>query len=432
MVSAPRQFAARFLNDQNRPGDFAENRLERDNGFLALQPADRRLAQELILGVLRWQATLDWLVAQKTAGRAQKPKLQTLLRLGLYQLFWLDRVPDYAAVNDTVTLARQLGFGPQSGFVNALLRGYARNREATRQLIKDLRRTQPAIGWSFPDWLIKRWANSMETEELARFCQIQNTPPPTYARVNTLRFSTRDLIGIWIDEGVEFIECSMDWIEPGIVFELASHPPLRTLPSFQQGAFYIQDPSTLLAVRELDPQPGDVVLDLCAAPGGKTTYAAQRMRNTGKLLAHDATASRLPMLRENCSRLGLDCVTVLESLPEESPIMDRVLVDAPCSNTGVLRRRVESRWRLDPVELPSLAGTQLKLLDQANRRLKPGGRLVYSTRSMEPEENQEVIKRFLETHTGYTLEADRRLHPLREGVDGAYVARLRKLETCGS
>ena len=112
--------------------------------------------------------------------------------------------------------------------------------------------------------------------------------------------------------------------------------------------------------------------------------------------------------------------------------MDRVLVDAPCSNTGVLRRRVESRWRLDPVELPSLAGTQLKLLDQANRRLKPGGRLVYSTCSMEPEENQEVIKRFLETHTGYTLEADRRLHPLREGVDGAYVARLRKLETCGS
>jgi len=425
MVSAPRQFAARFLHDQARPGDFAEHRLERDHGFTALLPVDRRLAQELVLGVLRWRSTLDWLIAQKTDGREQKPTLQNLLRLGLYQLFWLDRVPDHAAVNDTVTLARELGLGPQSGFVNALLRGYARDRESTRERLVELRQTDPAAGWSFPRWLIDRWSDRLDATELADFCRWNNTPPPTFARVNTLRTTAHDLVEAWLHEGVDFSERLFDWIEAGLVFELESHPPLGTLASFQDGGFYVQDPSTLLAVREMDPRPGETILDLCAAPGGKTTYLAQRMKNSGRLVAHDPATARLELLQQNCIRLGVTNVTAVSVLPESQPEFDRILVDAPCSNTGVLRRRVELRWRLAPSEFPRLAEGQLALLTEAAHRLKPGGRLVYSTCSLELEENSGLVDRFLGSHPGFTKESELSLHPLNDAVDGAYVARLR-------
>lgn len=425
MVSAPRQFAARFLHDQARPGDFAEHRLERDPGFTALLPIDRRLAQELILGVLRWRATLDWLIAQRTDGRPQKPTLQNLLRLGLYQLFWLDRIPDHAAVNDTVTLARELGFGPQSGFINALLRGFARDRDATRRRLLDLRQTDPATGWSFPSWLVDRWADRMDSDSLAAFCQWNNTPPKTFARVNTLKMTAQDLAESWLHEGVDFAEGQFAWVEPGTVFELESFPSLASLDSFQAGGFYLQDPSTLLAVRMLDPQPGETILDLCAAPGGKTTFMAQLMGDTGRITAHDPAAGRLTLVEENCARLGITCVTARSELGESLPEYDRILVDAPCSNTGVLRRRVELRWRLESTEFARLAAIQLELLESAARRLKPGGVLVYSTCSLEADENSQVVTQFLRRHPEFTREAERALHPLRDGVDGAYVARLR-------
>lgn len=425
MVSAPRQFAARFLHDQARPGDFAEHRLERDPGFTALLPVDRRLAQELILGVLRWRATLDWLIAQRTDGRPQKPTLQNLLRLGLYQLFWLDRIPDHAAVNDTVTLARELGFGPQSGFINALLRGFARDRDATRRRLLELRQTDPAAGWSFPSWLVERWADRMDSEELAAFCQWNNTPPKTFARVNTLKLTARDLAETWLHEGVDFVEGRFDWVEAGSVFELESFPSLASLESFQSGGFYLQDPSTLLAVRMLDPQPGEAILDLCAAPGGKTTYMAQLMNDTGRITAHDPAPGRLALVAENCARLGITCVTPCGDLGGAQPEYDRILVDAPCSNTGVLRRRVELRWRLEPTEFARLAAVQLELLESAAHRLKPGGVMVYSTCSLEADENAQVVAQFLRRHPEFSQDAEKALHPLRDGVDGAYVARLR-------
>ncbi|MBN9693086.1 MAG: 16S rRNA (cytosine(967)-C(5))-methyltransferase RsmB [Verrucomicrobia bacterium] len=425
MVSAPRQFAARFLHDQARPGDFAEHRLERDPGFTALLPVDRRLAQELILGILRWRATLDWLIAQRTDGRPQKPTLQNLLRLGLYQLFWLDRIPDHAAVNDTVTLARELGFGPQSGFINALLRGFARDRDATRRRLLELRQTDPAAGWSFPRWLVDRWADRMDSEELAAFCQWNNTPPKTFARVNTLKLTARDLAETWLHEGVDFAEGRFDWVEAGSVFELESFPSLASLESFQSGGFYLQDPSTLLAVRMLDPQPGEAILDLCAAPGGKTTYMAQLMNNTGRITAHDPAPGRLALVAENCARLGITCVTPCGDLGGAQPEYDRILVDAPCSNTGVLRRRVELRWRLEPTEFARLAAVQLELLESAAHRLKPGGVMVYSTCSLEADENAQVVAQFLRRHPEFSQDAEKALHPLRDGVDGAYVARLR-------
>ena len=226
----------------------------------------------------------------------------------------------------------------------------------------------------------------------------------------------------WAAEKVKFAARTWDWTGHCVVFELESHPPLATLHSFQQGMFYVQDPSTLLAVRELNPQPGETVLDLCAAPGGKTTYIAQRMENRGRIIAADNQPERLALVRENCARLGVTCVETEDASPALN--YDRILIDAPCSNTGVMRRRVDLRWRVRPEEITRLRTTQLELLHQAATKLAPGGTLVYSTCSLEPEENTDVIQEFLRDHPQFKLENERELLPFIDCVDGAYVAKL--------
>ena len=190
----PRQIAARVLGQRRTNGLFVEDLLEIALTRAALSSADRGLCQEIVYGVVRWQATLDWLIALKTGGREQKPALQTLLRLGLYQIFWLDRIPDHAAVHETVELAKQGGFGPQAGFVNALLRGYLREAVETRKRLTDLRVSQPALGWSQPEWLVTRWQKRWGAEKTARLLEWNNTPPKTFARVNTLKTDAGQLV----------------------------------------------------------------------------------------------------------------------------------------------------------------------------------------------------------------------------------------------
>jgi 16S rRNA (cytosine967-C5)-methyltransferase len=437
----PREIAARILTRRESGGEFVETLLENALAESRLSSADRGLCQELVYGVVRWQAALDFLIARKTPGRTQKVALQNLLRLGLYQIFWLDRIPNHAAVHETVEMAKRGGFGPQSGFINAILRGYLREFDATKTLLAELKKNQPHIGWSHPEWLVTRWQKRFGTEKTARLLEWNNTPPKTFARVNELafhkiskRFDERkiqnvgELLAFWRDENVEYDFVRRDWLDENCVFELKSHPPLAKLESFQRGFFYVQDPSTLLAVRELNPQPGEKILDLCAAPGGKTTYIAQLMRNEGKILAHDPVPDRVKLIEENCVRLGVSCVELISNsqLSTLNSQLDRILIDAPCSNTGVLRRRVELRWRIRLEEIQRLCDTQLDLLRRAAPLLKPGGTLVYSTCSLEPEENREVIEQFLREQSGFKLESQRELLPFADEVDGAFVAKLLK------
>jgi 16S rRNA (cytosine967-C5)-methyltransferase len=424
----PRQIAAQVLQARRAGNDFIEKLTENALAGARLSPVNRGLCQELIYGVVRWQATLDWLIARKTGGRTQKPMLQTLLRLGLYQIFWLDRVPNHAAVHETVELAKTSGFGPQSGFVNALLRGYLREFDATKLLLTELKTTQPALGFSHPDWLVTRWQQRWGPEPTRRLLEWNNTPPAVYARVNTLKTDPAKLLARWREESVEYDFLRRDWLEENLVFKLKLHPPLPRLPSFQQGWFYVQDPGTLLAVDELGARPGETILDLCAAPGGKTTYLAQRLQNQGRLIAHDIAPDRLRQLEENCARLGVTCVEIAppSTFHPRPSSFDRVLLDAPCSNSGVMRRRVDVRWRLRPEELARLRTAQLELLERAAALLRPGGTLVYSTCSLEPEENRHVVEAVLQKQKSLRLDGERELLPFTDEVDGAFVARLRK------
>lgn len=421
----PRQIAFRVLQAR-AGGEYTETLLERALDPLNIRPNDRALCQELAYGIVRWQATLDWLVARKTEGRKQNAGIQNLLRLGLYQVFWLDRIPPHAAVHETVELAKTEGFGPKSGFINGILRGYLREFETTKDLLEALKTSDPALAFSHPQWLLERWQKRFGREPASHLAKWNNTPPKTFARANTLKMDAGKLIETWRAEGVEYDFVRRDFLPENTAFELKSHPPLASLESFRNGWFYVQDPGTLLAPLELAPKPGETILDLCAAPGGKTAFIAQLMGNTGRIVACDVSEERLQLIRENCQRLGITCVDTLPNskLGALNAKFDKILIDAPCSNTGVLRRRVDLRWRIAAEEISRLQKVQLDLLNFSAGRLKPGGVLVYSTCSLEPEENFDVIREFISAHPNFKLERQRELLPFADQVDGAFVARL--------
>lgn len=430
-MQKPREIAFHILAKHERGEDFVENLLDDELSRSSLSAADRGLCTELVYGITRRLKTLDWLIAQKTQpGRNQKAELKILLRLGLYQMFWLGRIPDHAAVHETVELGKKLGFAPQAGFLNAILRAFTREKAVTEKALELLQNEKPALGHSHPEWLVERWQQRWGTDKTLQLLEWNNTPAYTFARVNTLKTDAEKLSQQWMAENIRFTLKQFDWTEPVLVFQLDSHPPLTTLPSFQQGLFYIQDPSTLLSVAELKPKANETILDYCAAPGGKTTFIAQLMNNRGKIVAQDIAPDRMKLVQQNCVRLGVTCVHIapIEQAPPSAlrtPQFDKILIDAPCSNTGVFRRRIDARWRIRPEEIKRLRETQLHILRNTAWRLKPGGVLVYSTCSLEPEENSGVVKQFLAEHPSFKLENERELVPFIDGVDGAYIAKLR-------
>lgn len=416
----PREIAVDVLAARNK-GAFVEVLLDEAMAKFQLAGKDRAFVQELVYGAVRWELTLDWLIARKTAGKEQKPVIQNLLRLALYQMFWLDRVPSYAAVNESVEICKRRGLHAPAKFINAVLRACSREPGATQRLLEEARANDLARGYSHPGWLCRRWAGRWGREKTVRLLEWNNSPAPAFARVNTLKASVEMLLEKWAREGVQAEPAGVDWAGEGTLFRLVSSPPVGALESFRSGFFYVQDPSTLLAVHMLQPRRGESILDLCAAPGGKTTYIAQIMQNEGRVVARDLAAARLKMVAENAARLGASCI---ELASEQRSGFDRVLVDAPCSNTGVMRRRVELRWRIKPEEIVRLAANQSDLLRAASSQVRPGGTLVYSTCSLETEENEAVVRAFLAAHPAFSLDAERALTPFDDAVDGAYCARL--------
>lgn len=413
-----RELALDLLNRWPRSRAFADELLEQALEECSLGESDRAFVTELFYGCLRQQLALEFLLA-RLATKPSRPVIANVIKLGLYQLFFL-HTPGHAAVNESVALAKGHGGEPEAKFVNAILRRAGREHQALLAEFEATRETQPWIYHSHPEWLWKRWATRLGHDSAAALCEWNNQPPFVYIRINTLKAT-----GAPTDVATEPTLHPLCW-------RVTDSSGLFRTKSFLNGEFYVQDPSTLTAVDVLDPQPGESVLDMCAAPGGKTTYIAQKMQNRGRIIAADSTSSRLALVGENCRRLGVQIVATLacegtrldRCLRGEE--FDRVLVDAPCSNTGVLRRRVDLRWRLTEEEISRLAALQAKLLDSAAKFTRHGGVLVYSTCSLEPEENEGVVETFLASHKMFERDATRSLIPPRDGVDGTFVARFRR------
>jgi 16S rRNA (cytosine967-C5)-methyltransferase len=412
-----------------------------------LSGPDRSLFAELVFGVLRRQGTLDHvltgLVSQPLA--KLEPQVLIFLRLGLYQLMYLDRIPESAAVNESVNLTKQI-LPRASGLVNAVLRNYLRHRDTIS--FPDPK-TAPAASiaarHSHPAWLVKLWFSQLGEQETELLAEASSCQPPLTLRANTLLTSRDDLLQLFATNGISATACR--YSPHGIRIE--GRHQITGLPGFREGLFAVQDEASQIAGILLDPQPGERVLDACAAPGGKATHLAQLMENRGELLAMDVAASKLPLIQEAAQRLGITIIQtraadLLRSGQFPANAFDRILLDAPCSGLGVIRRNPEAKWRLTPADIPRLAASQTILLGNALKMLKPGGVLLYSTCSTSREENEAVVQDFVSRHTEYVLEDMTevfpeyrelfspdgifRAWPHRHGMDGFCAARLRKIK----
>lgn len=444
-----RQAALSVLHAYASGGEtFATERLGREFRRVDLTPSDRRLATELVHGVVRRRRTLDALLRLhvKRPREQVENELWTILQLGAYQLVFLGGVPAHAAVHETVELTRWLNQPRWSGFANGVLRSILRgltdeivNERAGNAIPLAAGRyrtfglpifpepAQDELGYlgqafSFPDWLIGRWRSRYSLEETVELAFWFDAPPPLSLRTNTLRTTREKLLGALG--------------ETGIACHPAAHPELilldesiriEELPGFADGWFVVQDQTAAAASVLLAPQSGEMVLDLCAAPGTKTTHMAALMRNTGRILATDVSRERLTLVEENCRRLGVEIIEPMLISLDGSDIppgpFDAILIDVPCSNTGVLNKRPEARWRIRPCDIEELAVVQRNLLDAAAARLRDGGRIVYSTCSIEPEENQQVVASFLAEHAAFRV-AEEREHRPGHPADGGYQALL--------
>ncbi len=422
----------------------------------ALSGRERRLANGLVYGVVRWQKQLDWVLNHFiNPGFQLDTRHRTLLRLGAFQLLHLDGIPAHAAIFETVQLTR--GSRKAAGFINAVLR--AVQRKGTTLAYPPLA-SNPlehiSLSLSYPTWLVKRWLQVRGVSWTLAFCRASNQVAPLALRVNSLLTQRETLRQSLEASG---ISATSSKIAPeGIVlanraitaYDAVSHPAgEKTLKAvLNREDVYVQDESAMLVSPLLSPQGAQQVADLCAAPGGKTTHLAHLMGNSGEIIAVDISEKKLAVLRENCRRVGaLNVHTrTLDATKADLGFIktaDAVLIDAPCSGFGTLRRHPDIRWNKTPEQIRALSDLQYCLLKNAAQHIKPGGILVYSTCSIEPMENEEVIRRFLADFPMYKVENARlflpkvpqstttpqgflQTFPHEHGVDGAFAARLRR------
>jgi len=366
-----------------------------------LERRERALLTELVYGVLRQRGFLDWQIDRFSKVSTLHSAIRNILRIGLYQLLLLDKIPPSAAVNTAVELAKEAEGVAAGRLVNAILRNILRQKER-------LPKPDPAdpvafisVTASHPAWMVGRWIERWGSEKTMALCRSNNETPPTTLRINPLKTDRTSLQERLEKEGAAVAPASLS--PEGLFLKGVS---LGSLPSYREGQFYIQDEGAQLISYLVDPQPGERVLDLCAAPGGKSTHLAELMKGRGEVVATDIDLTRLRLVRENVQRLQTPGVLV-EPLSEATAAdrkYDRILVDAPCSALGILRRIPEGKWKKKPAIVASYAKEQRALLEQAAQHLKVNGRLVYATCSTEPEENQKVVEAFTSDHPELKLE----------------------------
>lgn len=409
---------------------------------------ERRLATELVCGMIRRSATLDAIIGAHLSRPIEsiEPGLHLLLKLGTYQLVFLDSIPPHAAVHETIELAKRLGKPRWAGFMNGVLRSIDRTllteivespsadaipikpgvfRKCQKSVfpsIKEKRIEHLAAAFSFPQWLLERWSDRWPGNELAALIGWFNSPAPFHLRVNSLKTDRDAYLDMLRGAGIEASPGEVD-----VCVRLASNMRVNDLPGFNEGLATVQDETAMHAAMLLQPQPGQTVLDLCAAPGTKTTHLAELMQNEGRIIATDVNEDRLESIHQSAERLGL---SIIETQPidrdgtniPDGPF-DSILIDAPCSNTGVLGKRPEARWRLTESDLTELSEIQRSLIREGASRLKPGGRLVYSTCSIDVEENEAVAQSAIDC--GLQIESIQAFLP-GSPSDGGFLAVMTK------
>ncbi len=434
-----RGIAVRILTRVERTDAYLDKLLESEMRNSDLNPMDKRLLNELVHGVLRHTSKLDWVLTGFYRGQYVKvvPNVRNALRVALYQILYLSRIPHHAAVNEAVEFIKKYRGQKLASTMNGLLRNIARNIENIRYPLATNDELQYlSVVHSHPTWLVKRWHKRFGFEETESLLKANNQRPFLTLRYNRLKTDYEAFVDRLVEEGIDYRRCRY----------LTEYITVRNIPGFRSsdlflsGMFTVQDESAGLVSLLLDPKPGETILDTCAAPGGKSLHSAELMKNEGRIYSVDRYASRLDLLRRSTDRLGITIIEPVEGdiTAMDFPPVDKVVVDAPCSGLGVLSKKPDIKWRRDPDDIEKLVELQRNILDAAARFVKPGGVLVYSTCTTEPEENQEQVHWFLQSHPEFAIESAVgrippqlinqegfvQTYPHQHRMDGSFAARL--------
>lgn len=447
MVDLPRETALKILYEISEKGAYSNIALNKYLEAGRLTDTDRAFVTELVYGTVKWRLKLDWVISRFSKIKLKKisPWILNILRLGAYQLLYMDRVPESAACNESAKLAKKYGHQASTGFVNALLRNIARNAgnteypDAASEPLKYL-----SIVYSHPEWMVERFLELFGREFTESLLAANNEVPEFTIRTNMLK-TTRD--GLMEALAAENVQAAAGRFSRDAVI-IKNPSSVSRLDAFRKGLFQVQDESSMLVAQVLDPRPGELVLDACSAPGGKATHIAQLMGNKGTVLARDIHEHKIRLIDQAASRLGIEIIkTGIRDAaipdPELASKADRVLLDAPCTGLGIIRRKPDIKWARENSDTKEIVQLQKKLINAAASCVKPGGVLTYSTCTILPEENGKIIKDFLEENHGFGLEdmtpllpeelwdkvAEKgmlQLYPNRDGTDGFFIAKLRK------
>jgi len=442
----PRQIAFLALREVHRRGAFADAALDRAFSNSQLNDLDRRLVTELVYGSVRRMRSIDFIIDKLATKKSsqQPPELRTILHLGLYQLEYLNQIPPSAAVNTTVQLAKENGFSGLSSFVNGLLRQYIRltDNDLNPLTVTNYKSPVERLGilHSFPEWLIELWIEQIGETETEQLCEWFNQSPTIDLRINPLKSSIAQIETAFKSQNISVSRI------PNLPQALrlnGSTGAIQNLPGYSEGWWTIQDSSAQLVTHLLDPQPGETIIDACAAPGGKTTHIAELIADTGTIYACDKTANRLKRLKENADRLQMKSIQIhtgdSRHFPEFINLADRVLLDAPCSGLGTLHRRADARWHHTPENIQAQSQLQSELLANSATFVKSGGVLVYATCTIHPLENEQIVRSFLDSNPHWRIEPPTidlpvqlspegwvKVWPHRNQMDGFFMVRLKR------
>ncbi len=437
-----RESALAVLCKVARNNGYVDKLLEKDHELSNFTAVDRALLVELVSGTVRWRGYLDWVITQLLHGDLGRTPLQlkSILQLSLYQIIYLDRIPDYAVVSEAVSIAKKLGGEKWGKLVNGLLRAYL--RKGSSLVLPELE-ANPAfslsITYSHPQWLIERWIAQYGIDNTRAYCEYNNRRPGVTLRINLNCCTREDVLAELSNAGISVAPSKFfgDFIT--IKNKSAAVFKHRL---FKEGVVTVQDESTAMAALLVAPKAGETVLDMCAAPGGKTCHLSHLMADNGKVISVDINRKRLMLIKENTQRLGLKSVEIMQqdaSCLNISPV-EKILLDAPCSGLGVLSKRTDLRWRRTPEDITQIRKLQLKLLQQAAKLIKPDGVIVYSTCTLEPEETTSVVQEFICSHNNFKIDSGLnhcprafntpdgywRTLPFEHAIDGSFAVRLLK------
>ncbi|MCB0729429.1 MAG: 16S rRNA (cytosine(967)-C(5))-methyltransferase RsmB [Ignavibacteriae bacterium] len=439
LYSGVRGIAVKILNRVDRTDAYLDKLLEIEIKNSELSSKDKALLFEIVHGVIRWLGKIDWILNGFYKGQFSKciPNVKNSMRVALYQILFLDKIPNHAAVNESVEFVKKLQGEKSANLTNAVLRNIIRNQQGIRYP----NREEDLVGYlsafhSHPSWMVKRWINRFGEEDTEQLLVANNKRPSHTIRVNNIKTNVNELKSLLTSVELGFTQ-SKYFDE---YFQLNQLTNITSWEYFQKGYFTIQDESTGFSCKALDPKPGMKILDLCAAPGGKSAFLADMMNNEGQIIALDKFESRLELFNRNIERLGITNVktVAIDAMKFNEKDFDGVLADVPCSGLGTLTKKPDIKWKKDFGDIRKLNKVQLGLLTKACSLVKVGGTVVYSTCTIEPEENIKIVKQFLDNNDNFELVSLKdqfseelidengcvQTLPHKHKIDGAFVAKL--------